>query len=281
MDRTNGRPRQPTAALAKKSPPRIVEFEPIPERFKSLRPPPYRMDLSEIVSADAMRTISDHGVMFLHCIGDTGGVKRPEVQMLVAQGMEREEAIGKASFCYHVGDVVYYTGEIPDYWDQFYEPYEHYPLPIVAIPGNHDGELMTRHSTTLSGFHENFIAPPGTYTHESHESGRMAMSQPNFYWTLTTPYATIVGLYTNVPEHGRIDETQRAWPQRDEKRREGQSVDRRATSPGLFVRRLPQRFLHHGEGVAGRDQRFAPRAEHGADRSCSQLSAHRVRRRRN
>lgn len=211
MDRTNSRPPQPAASLAKKPPPRIIAFEPIPARFRPLHPPPFRMDLSEVVNADVMRQIADDGTMVLHCIGDSGGVKRPEVQMLVAAGMERSLKNSKASFCYHVGDVVYYTGEIPDYWDQFYEPYEHYPLPIVAIPGNHDGELLTKQSTTLSGFHENFIAPPDSFTHESRDSGRMAMSQPYFYWTLTTPYATVIGLYTNVPEHGRIDETQRAW----------------------------------------------------------------------
>ena len=37
------------------------------------------------------------------------------------------------------------------------------------------------------------------------------MNQPYFYWTLETPVATFVGLYTNVPEHGWIDAAQRAW----------------------------------------------------------------------
>jgi hypothetical protein len=37
------------------------------------------------------------------------------------------------------------------------------------------------------------------------------MTQPNVYWTLTSPLATIVGLYTNVPEGGRLDEDQIAW----------------------------------------------------------------------
>ncbi|HZD88883.1 MAG TPA: metallophosphoesterase [Pseudolabrys sp.] len=213
MERTNSRPRQPGASLAKKQPPRIIAFEPIPPEFAPLRPPPFRMNLSDVVEPPVMQQIANHDLMVLHCVGDSGGIKRPEAQMLVAQGMERslQSAKSPASFCYHVGDVVYYNGEIPDYWDQFYEPYEHYPLPIVAIPGNHDGELLTRQSTTLSGFHENFIAKPGTYTHESRDSGRMAMSQPYFYWTLLTPYVTFIGLYTNVPEHGRIDDAQRKW----------------------------------------------------------------------
>ena len=37
------------------------------------------------------------------------------------------------------------------------------------------------------------------------------MQLPYFYWTLTTPFATFIGLYSNVPEHGRLDDTQRAW----------------------------------------------------------------------
>ncbi len=39
----------------------------------------------------------------------------------------------------------------------------------------------------------------------------MAMTQPHCYWTLDTPYATLVGLYTNVPEHGQVDADQQAW----------------------------------------------------------------------
>jgi 3',5'-cyclic AMP phosphodiesterase CpdA len=37
------------------------------------------------------------------------------------------------------------------------------------------------------------------------------MVQPNAYWTLLTPYVTIIGLYTNVPEGGRLDQDQIDW----------------------------------------------------------------------
>jgi hypothetical protein len=37
------------------------------------------------------------------------------------------------------------------------------------------------------------------------------MTQPNPYWTLNTPYATLVGIYTNVPEGGRLDDHQISW----------------------------------------------------------------------
>jgi acid phosphatase type 7 len=44
------------------------------------------------------------------------------------------------TFFYHLGDVVYYNGQITDYYSQFYEPYNHYNVPILGIPGNHDGD---------------------------------------------------------------------------------------------------------------------------------------------
>jgi acid phosphatase type 7 len=37
------------------------------------------------------------------------------------------------------------------------------------------------------------------------------MTQPNVYWTLVTPVANIVGLYSNVPEGGQVDQQQADW----------------------------------------------------------------------
>jgi acid phosphatase type 7 len=34
---------------------------------------------------------------------------------------------------------------------------------------------------------------------------------PNVYWTLPAPFATIVGLYTKVPDGGVVDDEQAAW----------------------------------------------------------------------
>ncbi len=45
----------------------------------------------------------------------------------------------------------------------------------------------------------------------SKDAPRVGLSLPNAYWTLITPYATIVGMYTNVPEHGSIDSIQQQW----------------------------------------------------------------------
>jgi hypothetical protein len=222
-----GRHRQPGASLAHHAPPRITKFQPIPARFAEGRNGPFRMDLGDILTADELREITDAGSMAFHCIGDSGGVRDPEPQRLVERGLEQSLQTGSIApslrgasmspaFCYHLGDVVYYNGEVSEYFPQFYEPYEHYPLPIVAIPGNHDGEPLTEDATSLEGYYRNFLAEKAAdlkpvYTFESRDSGRAAMTLPFFYWTLTTPFATFIGLYSNVPEHGRLDDQQRAW----------------------------------------------------------------------
>ena len=41
------------------------------------------------------------------------------------------------------------------------------------------------------------------------------MIQPNVYWTLEATFATIIGLYTNVPEGGMLDQDQIDWLQKE------------------------------------------------------------------
>jgi len=45
----------------------------------------------------------------------------------------------------------------------------------------------------------------------SKDAPRVQLNLPNVYWTLLTPFATVVGMYTNVPEHGSIDSNQQQW----------------------------------------------------------------------
>jgi hypothetical protein len=222
--KTFHRPRQPAASLAHVAQPSTVGFVPIPAQYATGRTPPHHMDLADVLTSEEVTEITEAGSMAFHCVGDTGGVKDPTPQMQVAQGLQNAltGATGSAppagglmapSFCYHIGDVVYFNGEVDQYYPQFYSPYEHYPLPILGIPGNHDGDPLNAGAISLEGFYRNFLAAPGTpvYTTESRDSGRPAMHQPFFYWIFTTPFATFIGLYTNVPEHGQIDADQRKW----------------------------------------------------------------------
>jgi hypothetical protein len=42
------------------------------------------------------------------------------------------------AFTYIVSDVIYPAGDVMDYYDKFFWPYQKLPGPIYAIPGNHD-----------------------------------------------------------------------------------------------------------------------------------------------
>ena len=189
------------------------------ESFRPLPAPtgqaPFRLDLKSVLSKADYDAIVKAKKLTFHLNGDMGGIKHGLDQELVASGMEQDFTAGanasdNPAFLYIVGDCVYYNGEVADYYAQFYQPYEHYPGPIFAVPGNHDGEnLPGQH--TLDGFVRNFCAPKPVKMPESMSSDRTAMTQPNVYWTLLTPLVNIVGLYSNVPEGGRVDPPQSDW----------------------------------------------------------------------
>ncbi len=115
------------------------KFQPLPE---PLLPPPYHYDLEAAIPGIGEKA-QQLGKIVFHTVGDTGGVKNPDYQAHVAAAMKGDlnKPAGSApSFFYHLGDVVYYNGEISEYYAQFYEPYNHYNVPIISIPGNHDGD---------------------------------------------------------------------------------------------------------------------------------------------
>ena len=214
-----GQPRPSSHALQSQASPLVAgsPYQPLPT------PPgkaPYRLDLAAVVP-DAVAHMHKAGGMVLHMVGDTGGVRDPNPQTLVAAGLERDAAraspLGTPALFYNLGDVIYFDGEAAQYYPQFYEPYEHYPNPIMAIPGNHDGDVFddgkrVNPEASLATFVRNFCAPrAGEHSPDAGDSGRTAMIQPNVYWTLLTPFATIIGLYTNVPEGGRVEPDQQAW----------------------------------------------------------------------
>ena len=147
-------------------------------------------------------------------MGDTGGIKDPEKQMRVAECLKKDlfgPKAGRPMFCYHLGDVVYFNGEKSQYYPQFYEPYDHYDIPIFSIPGNHDGDPVSPDQASLDGWVEYFMTPTPEVDPISQDAPRLTQCQPNVYFTLLTPYATIIGLYTNVPEGGSIDSIQQQW----------------------------------------------------------------------
>jgi acid phosphatase type 7 len=174
---------------------------------------PFRMDLAEVLGPAATSQVTSSGKLVFHCVGDTGGVVSANAQQIVANHMQADLASADPPrFFYHLGDVVYFYGEHTNYYGQFYEPYSLYGAPIMAIPGNHDGGVPPHtQATSLDAWTENFCASAPHHTEEAGDNDRDAMTQPNSYWTLVTPLATFVGLYTNVPEGGSVDDDQRSW----------------------------------------------------------------------
>jgi hypothetical protein len=190
---------------------RNTSFQPLP---RPLGLAPYHYDLAANFP-DIAQQIDHDGKLVLHVVGDSGGVKDAEFQGNVAEQMIAHLNSGHGArphFCYHVGDVVYYTGAKDDYYAQFYEPYAHYDVPILAIPGNHDGEVDDPSAqTSLDGWVDYFMQEHPDVDPVSKDSPRVGLNLPNVYWTLVTQFATIIGMYTNVPEGGSIDSTQQQW----------------------------------------------------------------------
>jgi acid phosphatase type 7 len=196
--------------------------------FQPLPPPkdpaPYRYDISKFLSAADVKTIKDSGVMVCHTVGDTGdyrpGSQKDLVANLMKQDADNQPDGQKPAFFYHIGDIVYFAGDVDKYGDNFYATYEDYPAFIVAIPGNHDCQPddpadgpVDPNKYPLDGFVQNFMShDPGQLGSNKTSSSRTRMDLPNVYWTFTTPLATFIGLFSNVGEtEGEIHQDQIDW----------------------------------------------------------------------
>ncbi len=196
-------------------------FQPLPQPPPPL---PYRFDLSQLLSADDVTKIKNSGVMVFHTVGDTGDYRdrgpQDFVAQMMAQDAQNSAADKKPAFYYHLGDVVYFAGDIDKYADNFYATYEGYPSFIVAIPGNHDCQPddpqdgpVDPNKYPLDGWVQNFMSKnPAQLGSLKTHSNRTQMDLPYVYWTFTTPWATIIGLFSNVGEtEGEIHQDQIDW----------------------------------------------------------------------
>lgn len=174
---------------------------------------PYHLDL------EAIDPVPDQNKLAFHMVGDTGSIRTPDFQKLVVGEMVKQfEATEKTGyepqFLFHLGDVVYNHGEASEYQRQFFDPYKKYPGPIFAIPGNHDSDInpdsRVRYGS-LDAFTTVFCDTERRTVPFSGNAERKSMVQPNVYWTLVTPLANIIGMYSNVPKFGLVTDEQRNW----------------------------------------------------------------------
>ncbi len=187
------------------------------QKFQPLPPPtgplPYHLALDSILTTAQMESIQADSKLVFHTAGDTGNVQGEcREQQSVADAMEQDIASGAgASFFYHLGDIIYFSGQAEGYHPQFYEPYRNYSAPILGIPGNHDGDPRPTDPPSLTAFVRNFCAAVAGTSVDAQDAPRSTMTQPNVYWTLEAPFVNIVGLYSNVPEGGQVAPEQLAW----------------------------------------------------------------------
>ena len=160
----------------------------------------------ETVLPDEAKAAVDTDSLVFHSVGDTGGIHSTEIEEAISDAMDKqisEAQIKKQAipaFYYNLGDVVYWNGQSYFYSSQFYEPYQYYHATIFAIAGNHDGDTNIHPGDppdpepSLFGFMRNFC-----HTTSHHDSPyRPTVTQPYVYWLLNTPFATIIGLYSNI-----------------------------------------------------------------------------------
>ncbi|MBS7564935.1 metallophosphoesterase [Mucilaginibacter sp. Bleaf8] len=199
-----------TPVFKKDQPDDSYKFQPLPKPTGQY---PFRLPIQEV-----MPGISEQKLVF-HMVGDTGSIRNPDYQRLVANAMRLQytEADGvenKPQFLYHLGDVVYNHGEAIRYDDQFFTPYQTYPGEIFAIPGNHDSDVNPESQVpyhSLEAFKTVFCDTQRRQVPFSNNSNRLSIVQPNVYWTLQTSLANIIGLCSNVPKYGIITSEQREW----------------------------------------------------------------------
>ncbi len=182
-----------------------TQLEPIPKPQRNTA-----MMLADIIGDDGVDAIKNAGVLRFHSVGDTG-MQTGNTEQMVADAMSEDydpsKPTSSPAFFFHLGDVNYYNNTDLGYHAQFYEAYKTYPGKIIAIPGNHDGELFkydgtsTGQTETLQAFQRNFCQPKTGVPPAAGTIYREMVSQPGVYWYLNAPFADIIGLYSNVAEN--------------------------------------------------------------------------------
>jgi hypothetical protein len=172
-----------------------------------------------------VQAIQKAGQIVFHAVGDTGAAYLTKLvnEVTVADHLTNDfhsaAIANRPAFLFHLGDIVYSFGESLYYYDQFYEPFRNYPVPIIAIPGNHDSFVIPNTAaadTPLTTFSRNFCAVSPTLTKEAGSLHRTAMTQPGVYFTLDAPFVRVIGLFSNALEDPGLISSQKGqntkWP---------------------------------------------------------------------
>lgn len=165
------------------------------------------------LGAQTVAAIEKAGQIVFHCVGDTGSVKGPQTEDLVADAAQTDLANSAAgavpAFFFHLGDMVYSFGEEKYYYDQFYDPWRGYQAPILGLAGNHDGLVYTGDpAPTLQAWLVNFCTVTPQAAPDAGGLIRTTMTQPGVFYTFDAPYVRILAIYSNVLEDPGVISTE-------------------------------------------------------------------------
>lgn len=163
------------------------------------------MTLANVIGVDGATSIAATGSIRFHAVGDTGRDKdspQGDVADAMARDFDITQPATSPAFFLHLGDVIYGHDKDVRYRREFYEPYAHYPGKIIAIPGNHDGEVFPlTDPKSLRAFLANFCANGQEVPAIAGSIFRQTMNLPGVYWRLSAPFVDIIGLYSNAAEN--------------------------------------------------------------------------------
>jgi len=179
-------------------------------------------DIYGVHGPELLKQLKSSKKIIFHALGDTGasnaGKYKNEIRVAdqLSEDCHNADMANHPAFLFHLGDVVYDFGESQYYYDQFYDPFRDYPLPIFAIPGNHDSFITPGtdpDAEPLKIFARNFCASSLGITPEARSLHRTAMTQPGVYFSLDAPYVRIIGLFSNsLEDPGVISSDSGKWP---------------------------------------------------------------------
>lgn len=199
-----------------------TQLGPIPPVIKNAS-----LVLDDVIGAAGVQEIEQVGELRFHALGDSGvGTAQDAANISDEMATDFSPSAGglNPAFLFHLGDVIYGPDKAAHYSERFYVPYRHYPGKIIAIPGNHDGEVVSAvDSPSLKDFLANFCAAKAAVPPQAAGSGiyRETMTLPGVYWFLDAPFVRIIGLYSNrlenpgfldgLTDKGQDDSSQIDW----------------------------------------------------------------------
>lgn len=196
---------------------RPPRFGPVDRRVDGSQAHPFepsrgdgRMTVTDLFGGDTARALQDQGWISFQATGDTGvdSTEQRNVACAMSHDLDPHRREKGPLFFLNLGDVIYGPGKTERYANHFYRPYLEYihtpvgyDAAILAIPGNHDGEVRSAaDAPSLGAFRENFCQPSDSVPPMARSFGVTMPDQPGAYFWLDAPWLDLIGLYSNAKE---------------------------------------------------------------------------------